>query len=268
MTEQENLNIFWKALAMELRKRYPKEEFLEDFGNLHDDVLALWRHASRADWWAFGPGLNWTVEQLGIVAHKIGNGFKFQIVDNLIDTHDWKKSLLAGEAITDLVHVVNPNCVVCKDANLIAIEMLMAKGVPIRRLADTLKISERMLKLHRDYCMAERFDRVQAQLGLALDLEVLLGGAAKLDRAFKKAEEWGDKAMDKGETGAALQFGHLMKDTAMLTAELSREKPEAPIAAGGGMMLGGSPGSVNVIMMPVGERKPPKIIDGTVIEGD
>lgn len=136
MTEQENLNIFWKALAVELRRKYPKEEFLDDFGDLHDDVVVLWRHSTREDWWAFGPGLNWTVSQIAQVTHKLGNGFKFQVVEGPMETHDWKKSLLSGDAITDLVHIVNPNCVVCKNANLIAIEMLIAKGVAIRRLAE------------------------------------------------------------------------------------------------------------------------------------
>lgn len=267
MTEQENLNIFWKALALELRRKYPKEEFLEDFGALHDDVVILWRHAEREDWWAFGPNLKWTMEQVAQVAFRVGKGFKFQIVEGPMETHDWKKSLMAGEAITDLVHVVNPNCVVCKNSNLVAIELLIVKGIPVRRLAETLQISERMLKLHRDFCMADRIERVQEQLGLVLDLEVMLGGAGKLDKTFQAAQKYADMSAERGEFGATQGFVDRMVETAKLTSELTREKPMEAAPMQGGNHIG-HPGQVNVVVMPAGERRKPKTINGMVVEED
>lgn len=265
MTEQENINIFWKSLALALRKRYPREEFLEDFGSLHDDVVCLWRHADREDWWAFGPGLNWSIEQVATVAFKLGKGFKFEIVESPMEAHDWKKSLMAGEALTDLVHIVNPNCMVCKNSNLVAIELLMVKGIPIRRLSDTLQISEKMLKLHRDYCMADRIERVQEQLGLVMDLEVILSGARMVERTFNAAQKYADMAAERGEFGATQGFVDRMKETSVIAAELSREKaPDIP--AGANPMGAIGPGNVNVVVMPVGERRKPKTINGMVVE--
>jgi len=269
MTQVENLNIFWKSLATELRKKFPKMEFLEDAnfnGKLHAEVEILWKHADREDWWAFGPGLNWTTEELATVAFAIGKGFKFQVTESPMDAHDWKKSLHAEESILDIVHMARPNCVVCKSQNLLEIELLLARGTGLKKLSDFLKISETQLRVHRQYCMAERFARLEGALGFVVDTEAFLGAAGKLDKTFAMAEKLAMMAAERGELGAAVQFTDRMSSTAMLSAELSGEKKtEAPVQQGGMIGPGGHAGQVNVVVMPV-RQKPPKIIDGTVIE--
>jgi len=265
MTKQENLNVFWRALANAVRKRFPKIEFLEDenFGDLHEDVKILWRHADREDWWAFGPGLQWTMEQLAMVAFVVGKGFKFQISEESTP-QDWKQSLLAEQPVTEVVHIVNPNCAVCKHPNVVALELILARGANIRRLSDLMGISQRAFRLHRDHCMLERLERLQKTVGFAMDAETFMQGADKLNRTFEKAEELVDKAAEAGEMGAALNFLDRMKEVGVISSEMSGEKkvPE-PVGMIGS---GGNPGQVNVIVMPTRERKPPKVIDGTVIE--
>lgn len=267
MTREENLAIFWKSLAMQLRKAFPKLEFLRDvnLGPLQDEAEILWKHADREDWWAFTPGLNWTMEQVAEIAFVIGKGFKFVVETDVMKAHEWKQSLFGEQTLGDIITTTRPRCEVCKSPNLVEIELLLARGTGLRKLASVTKFSETVLRGHQKHCMRERMDRLEATMGAVLDLEATIGAAGMLARAYNKADRLADIAAERSELGVAGTFVDRMKDIALESAVLSGEKKteEAP----GGAFLPQGGGSVNIVYMPTAKRKPSaQIIDGTVVE--
>lgn len=268
MTREDNLAIFWKSLAVQLRKAFPKLEFLRDvnLGALQDDAEVLWKHADREDWWAHTPGLNWTMDQVATIAFVIGKGFKFSIESDVVKAHDWKMSLFGEETLGDMITVNRPRCEVCKSPNLVEIELLLAKGYGYRKLAGVTKFSENTLRNHQKHCMRDRMERLEATMGAVLDLETTMGAAGMLSKAYNKADKLADIAVERNEIALAGTFVDKMKDIAITSAELSGEKQVAAPASGGGLLPQGN-GSVNVVFMPTAKRKPPaQIIDGTVID--
>jgi len=267
MTREENLAIFWKSLAMQLRKAYPRLEFLRDvnLGALQDEAEILWKHADREDWWAFTPGLNWTMEQVSEIAFVIGKGFKFSVETDVMKAHEWKQSMFGEETLGEIITVNRPRCEVCKSPNLVEIELLLARGTGLRKLAGVTKFSESILRSHQKYCMRERMERLEATMGAVIDLEATMGAAGMLTKAYNKADKLADVAMGRNELGLAGTFVDKMKDIAVTSAEISGEK-RLETAPTGGMLPQGN-GSVNVVFMPTAKRKSPaQIIDGTVIE--
>lgn len=268
MTREENLAIFWKSLAMQLRRAFPKLEFLRDvnLGPLQDEAEILWKHADREDWWAFTPGLNWTMEQVAEIAFVIGKGFKFSVETDVMKAHEWKQSMFGGETLGDLITVSRPRCEVCKSPNLVEIELLLARGTGLRKLAGITKFSESVLRSHQKYCMRERMERLEATMGAIIDLEATMGAAGMLNKAFEKADKLADVAVERSELALAGTFVDKMKDIASVSAELSGEKRTEAASTGGGLLPQGG-GAVNVVFMPTAKRKSPaQIIDGTVIE--
>lgn len=268
MTREENVAIFWKSLAVNLRKAFPKLEFLREvnLGPLQDEAEILWRHADRDDWWAFTPGLNWTIDQIATIAFTIGKGFKFSVETDVMKAHEWKQSLYGEQNVGDLITVNRPRCEVCKSPHLVEIELLLARGTGLKQLAGIMKFSERTLRSHHKYCMAERMERLEASMGNVLDLEATMGAAGMLSKAYNKADKLADLAAERSELGLAGTFVDKMKEIAVTSAELSGERQVAATPTGGAMLPQGG-GSVNIVYMPTAKRKPPaQIIDGTVIE--
>lgn len=267
MTREENLAVFWKSFAMQLRKAFPKLQFLRDvnLGTLQDEAEVLWNHADREDWWAHTPNLNWTMEQVATIAFIIGKGFKFTVGQDVLPAHNWKEGLLSAPKLEDIVVTSSMNCEVCKSPNLVEIELLLAKGMGRKKLAAVTKFSEYQLGRHIKVCMHGRLERLEGAMGAILDLETYVGAADMLGRAFGKAEKFADMAADKGELGTAALFVDKMKDVAVVSAEISGEKSDRDVGVpvAGPQQIGGP---VNVVFMPTTRRKRQEIIDGTVIE--
>jgi len=267
MSPQENEAVFWKYLATELKKAYPIESFIEekDFGAETENVKILWKHAQREDWHAFTPELPWTMATVATVACKIGTGFRFEVVKDAAGAHNWRQDMYAEEDLEGVIVPMRPNCQVCKSKVLTNIELCIAKGLGLAKLAKVFQLSEHQLAAHKRQCMGPRLDRLSESLGFMLDVETLLGASGKLDKAFQLSAKFAEMAGERGEFEQSRAFIQQIMVNADQSAELSGEK-EKPQAQGPGLGLVPN-GSVNVVVMPTQQApRKPIVIDGTVID--
>lgn len=270
MSPQENEAIFWKYFAEQLKNAYPLESFIEekDFGSETENVKILWKHTQREDWYAFTPGLLWTMATVATVACKIGTGFRFEVVKDPAGAHNWRQDQYEEENLEGAIVPVRPNCQVCKSKVLMEIELCILRGLGMAKLAKLFKFSEHQLSAHRRLCMRDRIERLSEAMGFVLDAETLLGAAGKLDKAFQLSSKLAEVAGERGDFIEARAFVDQIMKNADMSAELSgeKEKPQVGQGVGQGLLPGGN-GSVNVVVMPTQQApRKPIVVDGTVID--
>jgi len=115
----------------------------------------------------------------------------------------YPQSMFGEETLGEIITVNRPRCEVCKSPNLVEIELLLARGTGLRKLAGVTKFSESILRSHQKYCMRERMERLEATMGAVIDLEATMGAAGMLTKAYNKADKLADVAMGRNELGLA-----------------------------------------------------------------